>query len=104
MAGNKQMLARIALAVGVFALIAGFFWAASHRVSDTAQRQSMAVTEQGIRRAVVQCYAVEGRYPESIEYLEKNYGLYVDHTRYSVAYTVHMANLMPQINVYEWPK
>ena len=33
---------------------------------------------QAVRRASVQCYAIEGRYPPSVEYLEENYGIAID--------------------------
>lgn len=39
-----------------------------------------------IRRASVQCYSIEGRYPPSVEYLEDNYGIVIDRERYNVFY------------------
>ena len=39
---------------------------------DTAGDQE--TLKKAIARASVQCYAIEGRYPPSIEYLEEHYG------------------------------
>lgn len=52
-----------------------------------------------VRRSAVQCYALEGRFPDNLSYLEENYGLAIDHRRYSVYYESMGANLLPQIRV-----
>lgn len=52
-----------------------------------------------IRRASVQCYAIEGRYPPSVEYLEDHYGIVIDRDRYYVFYDGWASNVMPDITV-----
>ncbi|CBK76046.1 putative uncharacterized protein [Clostridium sp. CAG:149] len=52
-----------------------------------------------IRRASVQCYAIEGRYPPSVEYLEEHYGIVIDRDRYHVFYDGWASNVMPDITV-----
>ena len=54
---------------------------------------------QGITRACVQCYAIEGRYPPSVAYLEERYGIQIDEERYNVFYSGFASNLMPDITV-----
>ena len=56
-------------------------------------------TELAIRRAVVHCYAVEGRYPPNIGYVEERYGVIVDHEKYLIHYQPIASNLMPDILV-----
>jgi hypothetical protein len=60
---------------------------------------SAASVERAIHSSVVQCYALEGSYPPSLEYLEKNYGLLLDRTRYAFLYEVPGANLAPIVGV-----
>lgn len=67
-------------------------------VGNTADSESLSITETNIRRAVMSCYAEEGRYPESIEYLKENYGLYVSDD-FVVDYSIFADNIMPQIFV-----
>ena len=43
----------------------------------TKKRQEESLKEAVIKGAV-QCYSVEGRYPESLSYMEKHYGLEYD--------------------------
>ena len=52
-----------------------------------------------IARASVQCYAIEGRYPPSVEYLEENYGVQIDRRKYNVFYNGFASNVMPEITV-----
>ena len=63
--------------------------------------EGLRILEESIRRAVVIAYAVEGRYPESIAYLENNYGIQIDKTRYVVHYDIVASNLYPDVRVIE---
>jgi len=72
------------------------------RQTEQASRsEGLRVLEDSIRRAVVVCYAVEGRYPSSIEYIEENYGIHIDRTKYVVHYDIFASNLLPDITVIE---
>lgn len=55
--------------------------------------------ETALRRGAVACYAIEGAYPPTVEYLTEHYGIQIDTTRYSVFYEVFAENLMPDITV-----
>lgn len=86
-------------AVVVFVLIAAFFLAAlssSARRNDAREQEMVAAA---LQRAVVTCYAVEGRYPPNLEYIYQNYGVRVDESRYMVFYDVIAANVMPGVQV-----
>lgn len=52
-----------------------------------------------IKKAVVSCYATEGVYPATLEYVEEQYGLVIDKERYHVFYEVFADNIMPEITV-----
>lgn len=85
-------------------MFAVFFTAAVIAVSSarrTDSEQGRKIAEESIRRAVISCYAIEGAYPDSIEYLEENYGLSVDESRYTVIYSLFASNIMPDITVIE---
>lgn len=64
-----------------------------------ADDESLDLAEQSIRRAAVQCYALEGTYPVSWEHLKEVYGVSVDESRYFVDYQYVASNLMPDITV-----
>ncbi|MDR3206886.1 MAG: hypothetical protein LBT60_01000 [Oscillospiraceae bacterium] len=78
------------LAAGVFSL----------RGADgqAAEAQRLRV-EQAVRRAAVQCYALEGAYPPAVAYLQEHYGLHYDETRFAVYYKTDGSNLAPVVIV-----
>ena len=68
---------------------------------EYAAAQSKEAASQALRRALVSCYALEGVYPSSVDYLEKHYGLILDHDRFVVDYNAFAANVMPSFQVVE---
>ena len=57
--------------------------------------------ETALRRAAVACYAAEGIYPPTVEYLQQHYGVQIEEERYIVFYEIFANNLMPDITVLE---
>lgn len=97
---RKRFAALYALLRPVLALtILTVFLLALTRLDDGRQEEGRAVLEDAVRRAAAACYAAEGIYPPDIAYLEKYYGIQVDHDRYAVFYEVFGSNLMPEITV-----
>jgi len=64
--------------------------------SETAQAASL---KAAVLRAAVTCYAVEGRYPPNVEYLQTNYGLTYNHDNFTVSIHAFADNLLPDIAV-----
>ena len=71
--------------------------------SGEPTEEAMMKLEDAVRRAAVQCYALEGAYPADVEYLEAHYGLSVDHNRFKVYYSAEMSNIQPVIRVIYLP-
>ncbi len=71
------------------------------RFSGRTSTLSTASVERAIQGAVMQCYALEGAYPPDLAYLETNYGLLLDRTRFVFLYEVPGANLLPIVEVTE---
>lgn len=67
---------------------------------DTGE-QGRQRLERSVRRTAAACYASEGFYPPSVDYMERNWGLQYEKDRYVVRYEVFASNLMPQITVLE---
>lgn len=57
--------------------------------------------EEALHRTAVACYAAEGNYPPSVEYMVQHYGLQYDSKTYRVHYELFASNLMPDITVVE---
>jgi len=69
------------------------------QTSESSSAEGLRILEDSLRRAVVMNYAIEGRYPESIEYIEQNFGIHIDRTRYAVHYRIFASNILPEITV-----
>jgi len=87
------------LAVIVFVLLVGLFLSlllTATRRNEANEREMMS---DALRRAIVTCYSVEGKYPPSLDYIYENYGVRIDESRYVVFYDVIAANVMPSVDV-----
>ena len=67
--------------------------------ADRTRVQEKQSLEEALRRDIVTCYALEGVYPESLDYLKEHYGLTYNEDRYIVNYEVLGSNLMPDVTV-----
>lgn len=83
----------------VFLLLALLFVLSLTSTTQSSAARESEVLDSALRRAIVTCYAVEGRYPPSLDYIAENYGVLVDETRYSVYYDAFAANVMPTLRV-----
>ncbi len=87
------VLAMAVLLVGVWLLVSRV-----ESANDGAQTQFV---HDAVQNAALTCYAVEGAYPDSLEYLRSRYGLAYDESRYLVTYDAFASNLVPEIRVVE---
>lgn len=62
-------------------------------------KQEINLIQQSVKKAVINCYAIEGVYPQDLEYIEKNYGVNIDYDKYVVDYQIFAPNVLPTIEV-----
>ena len=66
--------------------------------------QGKAETEsvrEAVKNAALTCYAVEGAYPDTLEYLKENYQLSYNEDLYYITYDAFASNRIPDIYVTE---
>lgn len=80
-------------------LIVIFIYSGSKQTSSHTADEQQRIVEEAIKRAVVQCYAIEGMYPPDMAYLEEQYGIQIDEKKYIIHYEVFASNIMPDITV-----
>lgn len=68
-------------------------------VDDTTYAKQMESLETALHRSISQCYAVEGVYPPSLEYIKSHYGLTYDEEAFYVDYQPIGSNLYPEATV-----
>ncbi|MDR2357794.1 MAG: hypothetical protein LBD92_06930 [Oscillospiraceae bacterium] len=87
------------LAVALFAAIAAILLGGLNSTDDASRTEQLEMLRNNIRRAVVSCYAIEGSYPESIDYITQNYGVVIDESKFRVFYDIFGSNIMPNFDV-----
>ena len=94
---NKKDVASVLIFI---ALILAFVLLVNNITNKNSGRE-LQIVRDAVKNAALTCYAVEGAYPDDIDYLRDNYGLAYDQDRYHVTYDAFASNQMPEIYVTE---
>lgn len=92
---------RLAMTLAIFAAIFIGVYMLVNKVSSASGNAETEIVRDAVRSAVLTCYAVEGAYPMSIDYLKEYYGLAYNEDAYYVTYDAFATNIMPAIQVIE---
>lgn len=90
----------IVLPIIVCVAMLAIFGFGVYKFNEISLEQDRQLTYSAVHRAVVQCYADEGRYPADIAYLEDNYNLKIDYDHFRVVYDCVASNVSPNIAVF----
>lgn len=71
-----------------------------HNTDATMDEEDLNRVKQAVQKAALECYSIEGFYPEDVEYLVEHYGLYLQEDLYSIRYGYIGSNIMPDTNVF----
>jgi len=96
---GRPRIAGICVSVFVFVLIIVLFNTGINDLASANEQEALEAARAAVVRSVMTYYAIEGRFPTGIDYLEERYGLAVDRERFIINYRHHGANIMPQITV-----
>lgn len=78
-----------------------FFLAAFSRIGTQAREKEAENLQHALDQSVIICYALEGSYPESLDYLKEHYGISWNEQRYLVDFETVASNLPPDITILE---
>lgn len=100
--GKKRRSSRVLFAsVGVFLALLVLLLCAVNSVSSGTERRQRETLERALNRCITWCYAVEGSYPETLNYMKEHYGLRYDEERFFVDYHSRGSNLLPDVTILE---
>jgi hypothetical protein len=88
-----------ALFAGIFLFAVLLLWIAASKIEKTTRQERQDLLAEAIRQAVVSCYAIEGRYPQDLDYLIENYGIQYDSSEYMVTYEIFADNISPDVRI-----
>ncbi len=92
-----KQAASVALFAAVFLL---FLWGLDGIDQKTSAQRAESL-RRSISRSIASCYAAEGFYPESLEYLIEHYGIHYDSDEFFVDYQVLGENIFPDVTILE---
>ena len=72
-----------------------------NNLEKTSDEQDYKRIEENIRVAIMSCYGIEGSYPEDLNYLRDNYGLYFNDELYQIHYRYLGSNVIPEYRVFK---
>ena len=93
-ARRKELVVVLLIAV----MLAGV-WKLASRLGTAESGAETQFVRDAVHDAALTCYAVEGAFPDNLEYLYENYGLAYDRDRFMVTYDAFASNHMPEIYV-----
>ena len=86
--------------MALFLLVIGVLLMGFNNAFSVVNDSDLSRVKQNIKDGIVECYAIEGKYPESIEYLKDNYGVYFNDKSYQIHYRYLGLNMMPEFDVF----
>lgn len=84
--------------IGFVLFLILFLLAVSNAGSESIERQEEALNN-AMERDIIHCYALEGFYPPSLDYLVEHYGLTYDTSEFMVDYQPIASNIHPDFTI-----
>ena len=94
---NKKDVASIA----IFIVLILSFVLLINSITTKNNGRELQIVRDAVKNAALTCYAVEGVYPDDLEYLREHYHLSYNEEKYHVFYEPLASNLRPSIKVAE---
>lgn len=96
---KKKRRWQLPVSLLLFFICAAVCWMEISSISGQASRTELDNLQNALERSAIHCYAVEGAYPESLDYLREHYGITWDESKYVIDYEIIGSNMKPSITV-----
>lgn len=96
--GSHKAL-HIIMPLVAFALVLGIFCYFVNAFSASSYDKQRDTLEAALNDSIAYCYAMEGAYPESLQYIKDNYGLTYNEELFYVDYQVQGSNIHPVFTI-----
>ena len=91
----------ILFSIIIFIFIFGIFYLGVDALSTRNHEAERTTLTNALQRSIIHSYAVDGAYPESLNYILETYGITFDPELFFVSYRVQGTNIMPELTVIE---
>lgn len=98
----KNISKKDVAAVLLFVVLIVAFVFLINNITSKGNGRELEIVREAVKNAALTCYAVEGTYPDDLQYLRDNYNLAYNEDKYVVFYDKPFAsNVLPGIKVVE---
>lgn len=101
---KKRVLKKVltyAVPCAMFSVMIAWFVISVNNAASSKEQRELSALINTVENGITMCYAIEGTYPESVEYLSANYGLIYDKSKYIIHYDSFASNIRPTVTVLE---
>lgn len=96
---KKLHISSSLITTGVFVVFIAILLTSVSSVGNKNKDRQEETLASALERDIMHCYALEGYYPPSLNYLEEHYGLIYDKEKYIVDYRPVGNNIYPNISI-----
>ena len=98
---KKSYSKSILISITVFVVLLGVVYYGINSISERTSSDQRTSLENALQRGITQCYALEGSYPESLDYLKGHYGITYNGDKFFVDYKASGSNILPDVTIIE---
>jgi hypothetical protein len=98
---KKKIVSSTFFSIIIFVAVIVVFLCGVSMLSNSSALDDKTILEEAVKKDIAHCYAVEGTYPPSVEYMEEHYGLNYDKEHYIIDYEMIGANIYPSYMIVE---
>ena len=98
---SSSILTGILPSILLFSMVIILFVVGTGNLSKGSTKRQKESLSDALSRDIIYCYATTGHYPESLEAIRKDYGLYYNEELFYVDYQVRAQNIIPDVTIIE---
>ena len=88
-------------AILIFVVLIIAFILLINGITQKGNGRELEIVREAVKNSALTCYAVEGMYPDDLQYLRDHYNLSYNEDKYVVDYQPFASNVIPSIKVVE---
>ena len=88
-------------AILIFVVLIIAFILLINGITQKGNGRELEIVREAVKNSALTCYAVEGMYPDDLQYLRDHYNLSYNEDKYVVEYQPFASNVIPSIKVVE---
>lgn len=82
-----------------FCVIFIFIYFSFQSIQKSTENNRQDSLDKALKRGILECYALEGQYPKSLDYLVKNYHIIYNEDEFDIKYEIFASNIMPNVTI-----